>query len=70
MKKLEEYRLDSEYRPEMKRRLYNYILTALQSHSVTLEDLEEVMEMFRETYKKEAVIPHLPGMIKPLDDFN
>ena len=68
MKKLEEYKLDSEYRPELHRRLYNYILTPLQAHEVRLEDLEVVVEMIKETYKKEAVIPSLPGIIKPLDE--
>lgn len=68
MKKLEEYKLDIEYRPEMKRRLFNYILTPLKAHSVTLEDLEEVMEMLRETYKKEATIKSVEGIIKPLDE--
>lgn len=66
-KKLEDYKLDVEYKPELQRRLFNYILTAVQAHSVTLEDLEVVMEMFKEVYKKEAVIPHSEGMIKPLD---
>lgn len=66
-KKLEDYKLDVEYKPELQRRLFNYILTAVQAHSVTLEDLELVMERFKEVYKKEAVIPHSEGMIKPLD---
>lgn len=70
MKKLEEYKLDIEYRPEMIRRLFNYILTAVQAHSITLEDLEDVMEMFREIYKKEATIQSMEGIIKPLDDIN
>ena len=70
MKKLEEYKLDSEYRPELQRRLFNYILSALQAHSVTLEDLVEVMEMFKETYKKEATIKSIEGIIKPVDDIN
>ncbi|QUY64266.1 hypothetical protein GUI37_01525 [Helcococcus kunzii] len=68
MKKLEEYKLDIEYRPEVQRRLFNYILTAVQAHSITLEDLEEVMEMFREIYKKEATIKSMEGIIKPLDE--
>ncbi|MDO4605032.1 MAG: hypothetical protein Q4B23_03525 [Helcococcus sp.] len=68
MKKLEEYELDSQYKAEVRKRLFNYILTAVKAHSVTLEDLEEVMEMFRKIYKKEATIKSMEGIIKPLDE--
>ena len=66
-KKLEDYKLDVEYKPELQRRLFNYILTAVQAHSVTFEDLEVVMEMFKEVYKQEAIIKSMDGIIKPLD---
>ena len=70
IKKLEDYKLDAEYRAEMKRRLYNYVLTALQAHSITQEDFEDVVYMLEESYRKEAVIQSMEGIIKPLDSIN
>ena len=70
MKKLEDYKLDAEYRPEMKRRLYNYILTSIQAHSITLEDFEDVVHMIAQAYKKEAIIQSMEGIVKPLDSIN
>lgn len=70
MKKLEEYELDSEYKAEVRKRLFNYILKAVNAHSITLEDLEVVMDMFEVIYKNEATIKSDEVIIKPLNEIN
>ena len=52
---------------ELQRKLYNYILSAMRGHDLTIADLRIVTNQLEETYEEEAVLRHLDGHIKPLD---
>ena len=52
---------------ELQRKLYNYILSAMMGHDLTIVDLRIVTSQLEETYEKEAVLRHLDGHVKPLD---
>ena len=55
-------------RSDLQRRLFNYIVFAMQAHDMSLTDLEDVVDEICKLYKKEATLPHPDDMTKPLED--